>query len=347
MAKSILEFVKNSEVLDFARRLNPEVFFGLQLFKPRMVDELNYTYIKGAGGTKTSIMAEVVAWESSAPLAPHEGLSTVEGELPPIKQKSRFSELEIQKIFNPRSTRERNNVIKTLYNDVQARVDGIFSRLNWIICQSLGKGSVTFVSENLKLPVDWGVPATQIMDTGDFGDLWSDHTNATPIADIQTMVDVLRTAGQSVPNSALTSSTIAAHVLQSVKVREAMFGSGETSRVLTLDALNQFLTSISLPKIFSYDEMVKVLQPDRTTVTERFFPEDSFTLFNDQDTLGNTLFGPTAESIRGIGVEEAPGVFAEVYETKDPVNVWTYATAVAFPTFPGADQIAIMHPIAA
>jgi hypothetical protein len=91
--------------------------------------------------------------------------------------------------------------------------------------------------------------------------------------------------------------------------------------------------------------LTRVLQADRTTLSERFFPEDSFTLFNTSETLGETLFGPTAEAIRGLGAEEAPGVFAEVYETKDPVNVWTYAVSVAFPTFPGADQIAIMKPI--
>jgi hypothetical protein len=201
MSKSILEFVKNTEVLDFARRLNPEVFFGLQLFKPRMIDELNYSYIKGVGGTKASIMAEVVGWEVSAPLAPHEGLVTVEGELPPIKQKSRFSEQEVVKIFNPRSTRERQATIKRLYNDVQARVDGIFSRLNWIICQSLGEGSLTFTSEGMKLAVDWGVPATQVQTFGEFTTPWSTHATAIPITDIQDMQAVVRAASGSTPNA--------------------------------------------------------------------------------------------------------------------------------------------------
>jgi hypothetical protein len=343
MAKSILEFVKTEEVLDFARRLNPEIFLGLEIFKPRMVDELNYSYIKGVGGNKASIMADVVAWESSAPLAPHEGLARVEGELPPIKQKSRFSEQEVIKIFNPRSTRERAETIKKLYNDVQARVDGVHSRLNWITMQSLAEGKVVFTSEGNKLTVDWGVPVGQVKVPSA---LWSDHTNADPVADILALQSTVKSASGAFCDRAITSNTIIGHILQCVKVKTQMFGTGETSRILTLDALNSFLTSLGLPTLFAYDELVKVLAADRTISNARYYPENRMTLIPGAENLGETLYGPTAEAIRGLAAEEAPGIFAEVYETKDPVNVWTYAVATAFPTFPGADQIGIMKPIA-
>jgi hypothetical protein len=340
MTASILDFVDNKEVLEYARRLDPMVYFGLQLFKPRTVEELDYKYIKGAGGSQAPIMAEVVAWESEAPLAPHESLETVEGELPPIKQKSRYSEQEVIKIFNPRSTRERRATIDRLFNEIQGRVDGIHSRLNWIIMQSLGLGTVTFTSEGNKLSVDWGVPDDNQTDPKN----WDDVDAGKPLEDMQALQSVIKDATGALCDRAITTNKVVAALLANESIKKSMFGTSETSRILTLDALNQFLASLGLPVIYSYDESARTVGSDYAlSAPAKFYPAKRLTMFPSSEILGETLFGPTAEGIRGLGAEEAPGIFAEVFEKRDPVSVWTYAVASGFPTFPGADMIGIIE----
>jgi len=343
MAQTILDFVKNPEILSYARQLRPESFFGLELFPVKTVDELDYEYIKGVGGSKASIIANVVNWESAAPMAPHEGIDRVEGELPPIKQKSRFSEKEVIKIFSPRTTSERNAVITRLYDDVAARVDGIFSRLNLIIMESLATGAVVFASEGIKMTVDWGVPgghkATPSI-------RWSEVATAIPLTDMQVLQATIRTDSGYTCDRAITSTSVINYLLQNTSIKQAIFGTGETSHILTLPALNGFLASVGLPTLFPYDEQYKEVAANGTISSKRYYNEKQYTMFSSAAQLGETLFGPTAEALRGVGAEEAPGVFAEVFETKDPVNVWTYAVATAFPTFPGADSIGIVNAVA-
>jgi hypothetical protein len=346
MANSIFDYVKNAEVLQYARRLNPEIFFGLQLFRPRTVLELSYEYLKEVGGTKASMMAELVPWEAAAPLAPHEALAQVEGELPPIKTKRRYSEKEIINIFGPRATSQRTEAINKLYRDIVSVVDGVHSRLNWIIMQSLAYSTVTFTGAGVKLSVDWGLAAEQeVTLTGT--DRWSDHTNSNPVGDIQDLQKVILDATGILPDAEITSNTIISHLLQNENIKKAMFGSTETSRILTIDALNNFFVSIGLPELFSYDERVKTVSSAdyKTVTTGRYYPETRFTMFPRGEVLGETLYGPTAEGIRALALEEAPGIFAQVFETIDPVNVFTYAVATAFITFPGVDFTGIIVPL--
>jgi len=347
MANSIFDYVKNAEVLQYARRLNPEIFFGLQLFRPRTVLELSYEYLKEVGGTKASMMAELVAWEAAAPLAPHEALAQVEGELPPIKTKRRFSEKEIINIFGPRATSQRTEAINKLYRDIVSVVDGVHSRLNWIIMQSLAYSTVTFTGAGVKLSVDWGIPANQINDDLTGTTLWSDHDDSDPVANIQAMQTTILDATGILPDAAITSNTIISHLLQNENIKKAMFGSTETSRILTIDALNNFFVSIGLPELYSYDERVKTVSSAdyKTVTTGRFYPETRFTMFPRGEVLGETLYGPTAEGIRALALEEAPGIYAQIFETIDPVNVFTYAVATAFITFPGVDFTGIIIPL--
>jgi len=209
--------------------------------------------------------------------------------------------------------------------------------------ESLGNGTVVFASDGVKLTVDWGIPADQKVTPGV---PWDTVATADPFADITALMNVIKTDRGVVVDRMLTSNTVIANLLQCVKLKKAIFGSSETDRVLTLAALNAFFASVGMPLVYSYDEQYKLLNADMTTTLTRYYPVKKATLYSSQMTLGETLYGPTAEAIRSIGVEESPGIWAEVFETKDPVNVWTYACAVAFPTFPASDDIGIFNALA-
>jgi len=337
--RSILDYVKNPEILNYARALTPNQFFGFQLFPIQHVPELDYRYIKGQSGVKQAMIADVVGWESPAPMAPHEGLERVEGELPPIKQKSRFSEQEVVKIFDPRTSAEREYVITKLFNDVQDRVDAIYARGNQMIMDALGTGKTTLSSNGVKVEIDWDVPDAQV-DNANV--MWGTTATSDPVKDFTDMRDVIKDAQGVTVDRAVTSTKAIALLLQSEKLRKQVFGADLSDRLLTLNQVNAFFAGIGLPTLYAYDEKYRIINRDGTFTATRYFPEKVCTLFSTETKLGDFLMGPTAEAVRSIGTQVKPGIWAEVYETKDPVNVWTYACATAFPTFPGCDQIGIL-----
>jgi hypothetical protein len=338
MSLSIFDYVKNSDILEYARTLNRESLLGMQLFPTQDTLELNYEYLKGAYGTKNSIMAEVVPWETSTPLRPREGFDKVTGELPPIKLGTNISEQELIKIFSPRVTAERQRAISKLYDDVADLVDGVYARINYINMQALGTGSVVFNSEYNKLTVSFGVPGNHILTPST---KWSTTTTSTPITDLMAWSKVLTDAGYPKPDTFLTSGTVMAFLLLNKEIKDAVFSLAGGSGILTAPTLNNFLRSLDLPRIATYDEVHRVIGADRTLSTVRAFPEKNGTLFSSKVQLGNTLFGPTAEAISSVGVERAPGVYADITKHTDPVSHKISAVATAFPTFPGADAIII------
>ncbi len=105
------------------------------------------------------------------------------------------------------------------------------------------------------------------------------------------------------------------------------------------------------PVIRTYDEKYKVQEANGKYTTKKYFPENKFAMFND-DLLGETLYGPTAEETRltrdpAVDTTLVSNVLASVYdETRDPVGTWTKAVATALPSFAAADEVFQAQPIA-
>jgi len=115
--------------------------------------------------------------------------------------------------------------------------------------------------------------------------------------------------------------------------------------------LDAVMESHGYPVIRTYDEKYKVQQSNGAYTTKKYFADNRFVMFND-DLLGETLYGPTAEETRltrdpSVDTSMVGNVLATVYdETKDPVGTWTKAVATALPSFAAADEVFQAQPIA-
>ena len=81
--------------------------------------------------------------------------------------------------------------------------------------------------------------------------------------------------------------------------------------------------------------------------TIRYFPENKIVMFSD-DTLGETIYGLTAEEVELIGdgnMDEASmldnKIFVGTYKSIDPVGKFTKAVATALPTLPHGEELGI------
>lgn len=261
-----------------------------------------------------------------------------------IKRKIQLKETDIIALENPRTPAEQAYLVGQVYNDIDQLVAGVRARVEAMRMEVLASGQVTVKENGLNFTLDYHVP-TEHKEALTGTNVWTNE-NSDPLADIERWIDALDTK----PTRALTSRKIYRALATHPKIIAAIFGK-DSGRVVSQADLDAFMETHSYPVIRTYDEKYKVQQADGTYTTKKYFPENKFAMFND-DLLGETLYGPTAEETRltrdpAVDTTLVSNVLASVYdETRDPVGTWTKAVATALPSFAAADEVFQAQPIA-
>lgn len=337
---NILDLFKQKEVLNYLQAREYPALLGASLFPEEKKQTLEFDLIKGAG--RTPVVASVHSFDTEAEIGSREA-SKMALEAALIKRKMQLTEKEIIALENPRNAAEQQYLMQNVYNDIDTLVAGVNARVEQMRMEVLAKGTLTLKENGLDTSIDYGVP-TENKEALSGTNLWSDSAS-NPIEDMIRWANSL----PSVPTKALTSNTVMGAILTNPNVKAAIFGK-DSGRIVSLGELNTFLVGMQLPKIATYDAKFRKQETNGTYTTHRYFPEDSFVMFGD-GSLGETLFGPTAEEIRlmrdpSIDVSKVGNVLAMVYEENvDPVSTWTKAVATAIPSFPAADEVFQAKPI--
>lgn len=336
---NVLELFEQRVVLNYLRAVEyPELALE-SLFPERKQPGLKFTQIQGASSTPVS--ATVHAFDTESEIGSRQA-ETRDLELFLIKRKLQLTEEQIIALESPRNEAEKSYLMNNVFNDVDVLVQGVRARVEAMRGEALANGKIVIKENNLNLVVDYGVPlANQEALSGT--DLWS-HADSDPYAD---MLRWSQTLGSS-PTKALTSQKILMTLLMHPLTKAAL-GKGE-SGIVTIRDLNAFLGELGLPVIATYDKSYRLQKADGTYESKRYFPENKFVMFSDS-TLGETVYGPTAEEIRltrdpSIEITMEDKVLAMVYEESvDPVGTWTKAVATAIPSFPSANEVFQAQPI--
>jgi len=323
-------------------RLAPGGLLGDALFPARPTQELDFKYLKGAGGA--AVMAHVTTHNSEAPLVNRRGLETVSGQIPAIKQK-RYQDAHTLIRLQSADALIQSQVVRDIYDDVTDTRLGVVARLEKLRMDALATGTVSqLTEEGLVYSVDYGVPNDH-KETLSGGDLWS-ATTAEPLSDLERWQNIM--VGDTGHQMAVgvTSSAAISALRQHESVRKAIWGVNYDRRV-TNDELNQFLTAQGLPTLISYDQMVAQQAANGTQSAVRLFPENRLTLIPAVATgsLGRTLRAPTAEeAVRsiadGVIVVDQFRIATHVYvATQDPKGLVTLSVASTFPSFERAGHV--------
>lgn len=338
---SVLELFNQKEVLTYLQDRQYPTFLGDTLFPERKTQSLEFDQIKGAG--RTPVVASVHGFDTESEIGSREA-SKVALEAALIKRKLQLKEKEIIALENPRNAAEQQYLMQNVYNDIDVLVQGVKARIELMRMEVLAKGTVTLDENNLDATIDYLVPdANKEALAG--ADLWTDP-NSDPIGDLTRWANSLATR----PTRALTSNAVLSALLTHPKVLGAMFGNN-SGRIASRGEFNAFLATHELPAIATYDAKYRKQARNGSYTQHRYFPNNAFVMFND-GTLGETLYGPTAEEIRltrnpSIDTSKIGNVLAMVYEENvDPVSTWTKAVATAIPSFPAADEVFQAQPIA-
>jgi len=335
MSDILKEFSRKS-VLEYARTRVPRQYLGPTLFPVKTVNELSFEYFKDEN--RLPVMANIQAFGAETQIASRDGASKVSGEIPPIKRKINLSERALIALKRE-GAGDADLVKNTIYNDIDNMVDSVYARIEKMRMDAVAYGALTVVENGIKMTVDYGVPAGNKQTlAGD--DLWSDTTNATPVSDMQAWADAVVTACGVAPTRALTSNTVVSYLIQNAQVRKMVYGDNGASRAVSINQLNDLLTSLNLPVLATYDLQVRSQAESGAYASSRIFPSTRFIMLPGS-SLGDTLMGPTAEALldREVEARNAAGIYAVVSQEIDPPALWTKASATSIPTFPFADGV--------
>lgn len=331
---SVFELFSQKEILNYLETRQYPVLLGETLFPEVKRDSLEFDMIKG--GSRLPVAASVHAFDTEAEIGSREG-SKEALELALIKRKLQMKEKDIIALENPRTPQEQQYLMSRVYNDIDVLVNGVRAEVERFRMSALANGTIPINENGLSLVIDYHVPAEH-QEVLSGTSLWTDPSS-DPIGDLERWVDAL----DEKPARALTSSSLLSALLRHPNIIGALYGNNSL-RVPTRADLNAFLTQHELPTVAVNDNKYRRQNADGTYTTHRYFPQNKIVLFG-ADTLGETIYGPTAEEIRlardpQIDITKVGQVLAMVYEEgKDPVATWTKAVATALPSFPEADNV--------
>ena len=303
--------------------------FTLSRWLPNVqIDDINFEFVKGGGGLAEASVYR--SWDVESKIGRREGIGKVMGELPPISEKiplNEYDRLRLRKLT-------RTDVLPFIARDAERLARNIAARFELARGQAL---------------VNAQVPVTELMQTVSFGrtgshsvtasTLWSDHTNATPIDDLESWVQTYVDTNGLEPSVILMPRTVLQNMRQCAQMIRQVFplAPAGTAPMINADQVSTVLGSMGLPAIELYDAQVKV---DGTST--RVTPSDSLVMLPAPGgtsaaaptDLGATLLGTTAEALEpeyGLAPGEQAGIVAGTWKTKDPVRLWTHAAAVGLP----------------
>lgn len=331
------EVFNTKELINYYKEREVAPMLGESLFPERKIQDVEFDMILGKGGLPVS--ASVHALDTETQLASREAIEKGVASLALIKRKIKITEKEIIKINNPRTDAELVQVLSQLYNDSEKMVESVRVRVEAMRMEALSTGKIKIEENGVKVTIDYGVP------TGNKKSFnWSNTDTATPLDDLETLASAVESESGVRPTRALTSRKMLNYLKKNLSVREAVHGVN-SAKIVTTEELNQLLTDLELPTILTYEEKYKV-ETAKGYTTKRYFPENVISMFSG-DTLGETIYGLTAEEVKLIGdgkMEEASmigNIFVGTYTSLDPVGEFTKAATTALPSFPHADELGI------
>lgn len=337
---TIMELFTQNEVLSYVRDREYKPLLGETLFPERKQPSLKLDQL--SGGSRIPIAASIHDFDTEAEIGSRIA-NKQELELSLIKRKMQLKETDIIALENPRTKAEQDYLVGQVYNDIDQLVAGVRARVEAMRMEVLASGQVTVKENGLNFTLDYHVP-DEHKEALTGTNVWTNE-NSDPLADIERWIDTLDTK----PTRALTSRKIYRALATHPKIIAAIFGK-DSGRVVSQADLDAFMETHGYPVIRTYDEKYKVQEANGTYTTKKYFPENKFAMFND-DLLGETLYGPTAEETRltrdpAVDTSLVGNVLASVYdETRDPVGTWTKAVATALPSFAAADEVFQAQPI--
>lgn len=292
------------------------------------------------------------SYDAETPLGKLPGRQRVIIELPPIGEKLRVSEYD--------QLRMRGNVANTaILNSVldvtRQIVRDVNNRLEVARGQAIETATLDIDENGFVQAADWERDAS--MEPAAPAALWSDATNATPLADLLGWVDAYRDLNNEEPGSILVNKNILLNLARTAEMRNLYSTLVGRPSQINRNALNEVMADNDLPPFDIYERRAVFDTGDGQGTIARpiLSPHKLFLLPAQSDPnggnngFGATYWGQTLEADEpeyGLQPEEQPGIVAGTWKTRDPIGVWVHCNAIGLPVIGDANRSMVVPVLA-
>lgn len=345
--KPALEAYVNRAREAFFKRMFWTTFFAL-----KYTTQLTWESLSGSAGSP--VMADVIEYNSSAPMKSRRVVSKVHGDIPKIAIKRKMDEKDYNDYNTLQALASESNrkaVLDIVFNDIDFCYEGVLARTEFLCLQALSYGSLILDANNnngiiTETTVDFGIPSGNKTAPSV---TWATAASATPITDIKTVVEAAALNGHSLNYIVMDKATLN-YALATTEVKDtfAAFQRISTSRknLVALDDLNGMLSALLLPNVVVVDSRVRF--ENKEHVLSNVAPwKTGYVSFLPDLSIGKVLHGPIAEenaesiSKKAI-ITKRDHVLLSKWSELEPFGEFTKAQANAFPTFNDVDSIYIL-----
>lgn len=274
--------------------------------------------------------ASITGFNATAPLRDKDGLAKHFGEVAKVQHGFRVDEEELLRFNRPRTDEERQQAIDYVYNQTDNLVAGVRDIKEWMRAQAIYQGALTYSENDIKISVDFGIPADNKITAAT---AWTDHAASTPLTDLQNAVKQYKSANRgAAPAVVHVSSAVVADLLLNEQIKAQIFGSPTDKRLVTQSDLRNVLSALSLPDFVVNDDEI-----DNGAGLERLLPERRL-VFLPSGTVGQTMSGVTVEK----NYQPGTYVVTEIKETNPPQQA-VFVGETVFPALQRPSAIVFLN----
>lgn len=281
---------------------------------------------------KTGIKAaSIIGFDSGTPLRDKGSIKQAMAKLTKIAHAYKYTEEEMYKYLNPRSTSEVAALIRDVLISVADLKEGVEETLELIRADMTYRGRFDYESpkDNVKISFDLDLNDEVKLTSGDFS-----REDVNPLEVLQEQMETYKDNNhQKAPAYMVMTSKTLAKIKRNPNVVLEIYGT-ETGRRLVKDSdLLEMFTELKLPTLEIEDGVVTI---DGITgdITRQLLEDDKVVMHADK--LGKTLIGPAADNNFQTGIYTVNKV------SQDPVGEKTIVGEVAMPVLQNLKGISIL-----
>ena len=292
------------------------------------------------------VMADVIAMDSSIPLKSRPAISKASGDIPKVGIELTLNErqlTDLDTLIAQGGTQQQ--IVNVLFNDLPKVIGGVLERNERIFLEGLSTGVAVVDTDNegTGIRIDYGYAAANKRGVAT---VWSNTAAATPVTDIQKLLDVADGNGDVITKVLMDNTALAGLVANAETKGNFAFLGGMSTTAANIPTLGKSQVVNMFREKWGVDlEIVNrtvKYQIDKTVTNLKPWADGRIVLLGS-DNVGNLEYSRLAEQnhpVEGVSYQTADGyiLVSKYRENRPSLREFTNAQARVVPVI-NADGI--------
>jgi hypothetical protein len=315
--------------------------------------QMNLSYVSVLGSSRIEAAASIISRDSAAPLRSRAALNKLSGEIPAIAEKFKMSESDYRNFYAIQQlpldeSAKKQQLLDLLFGDVKKAGDSAHKKVDMMALEAVSTGSISISVTNnpdgyvSSVPLDLGMPSGNKVNAAVN---WSTSATATPITDIQGIVETAEGSGKAF-SKILMSRAVWLKFAACKQVTDSLTSYNQLQKgaaVATLARVNDYLDAMQLPMIEIVNEQIGVEKDGTITATKPFSQTNA--VFVPAGPLGkihNALAMEQLQPVSNVSYATYNRALISKWSDNEPFAEYTKVELNAFPGFEAVENVYLL-----